>query len=76
MNKSASTFGRLIRWSSFMLSLFLLIATVKVTTAHPNLSSPHPYRSLNDSVPTINNGLAKTPPMGWNSWNAFHTHIN
>lgn len=19
--------------------------------------------------------LAKTPPMGWNSWNAFHTHI-
>ena len=22
------------------------------------------------------NGLAKTPPMGWNSWNKFQTHIN
>jgi len=23
-----------------------------------------------------NNGLAKTPPMGWNSWNIFHGDIN
>ncbi len=22
------------------------------------------------------NGLAKTPPMGWNSWNKFNTHID
>jgi len=22
------------------------------------------------------NGLAKTPPMGWNSWNAFHCHVS
>ena len=22
------------------------------------------------------NGLAKTPPMGWNSWNKFQTHID
>jgi alpha-galactosidase len=22
------------------------------------------------------NGLARTPPMGWNSWNKFHTHID
>ena len=29
-----------------------------------------------DSVPNLQNGLAKTPPMGWNSWNAFHTHID
>jgi alpha-galactosidase len=21
-------------------------------------------------------GLALTPPMGWNSWNSFHQHIN
>ncbi|HON53501.1 MAG TPA: hypothetical protein PLS12_09855 [Bacteroidales bacterium] len=21
-------------------------------------------------------GLAKTPPMGWNSWNTFETNIN
>jgi alpha-galactosidase len=22
------------------------------------------------------NGLAKTPPMGWNSWNHFHRHVS
>jgi hypothetical protein len=31
------------------------------------LPAPH-------SVPY--NGLAKTPPMGWNSWNKFQTHID
>ncbi|MCL6592319.1 MAG: carbohydrate-binding protein, partial [Firmicutes bacterium] len=24
----------------------------------------------------LDNGLAKTPPMGWNSWNCFHENIN
>ncbi|RCX14816.1 alpha-galactosidase [Anaerobacterium chartisolvens] len=24
----------------------------------------------------LDNGLAKTPPMGWNSWNIFHGNIN
>ncbi|MBN2441348.1 MAG: alpha-galactosidase [Spirochaetales bacterium] len=24
----------------------------------------------------LNNGLALTPPMGWNSWNVFHENIN
>ncbi len=24
----------------------------------------------------LNNGLALTPPMGWNSWNIFHENIN
>jgi alpha-galactosidase len=27
-------------------------------------------------VAALNNGLAKTPPMGWNSWNIFHGNIN
>jgi alpha-galactosidase len=27
-------------------------------------------------VAALNNGLAKTPPMGWNSWNVFHGDIN
>lgn len=26
--------------------------------------------------PALNNGLALTPPMGWNSWNIFHENIN
>ena len=32
------------------------------------------------ALPTLHdipsNGLAKTPPMGWNSWNKFQTHID
>jgi alpha-galactosidase len=27
-------------------------------------------------VTALNNGLAKTPPMGWNSWNVFQGNIN
>ncbi|HEX3020463.1 MAG TPA: alpha-galactosidase [Chitinispirillaceae bacterium] len=27
-------------------------------------------------VNALNNGLAKTPPMGWNSWNCFGPNIN
>ncbi|HWB85142.1 MAG TPA: hypothetical protein VG675_13440 [Bryobacteraceae bacterium] len=32
-----------------------------------NLPEPKPVRA---------NGLAKTPPMGWNSWNKFHGQVN
>ena len=28
------------------------------------------------SAEAWNNGLARTPPMGWNSWNKFHCGIN
>ena len=24
----------------------------------------------------LDNGLARTPPMGWSSWNAFHDQID
>ncbi len=27
-------------------------------------------------VKGLDNGLGKTPPMGWNSWNKFGCHIN
>ncbi len=27
-------------------------------------------------VLTLDNGLGKTPPMGWNSWNKFNCNIN
>ena len=27
-------------------------------------------------VQSLDNGLGKTPPMGWNSWNHFGCHIN
>lgn len=36
----------------------------------------HSYKSINDSVPNVQNGLVQTPPMGWNSWNHFGCNIN
>jgi len=27
-------------------------------------------------VPVLENGLARTPPMGWNSWNRFHCDVS
>ena len=27
-------------------------------------------------VSALDNGLGRTPPMGWNSWNHFHCNIN
>src|SRR5437899_12015640 len=28
------------------------------------------------SAPLLDNGLARTPPMGWNSWNHFHCNVS
>ncbi|NLW30340.1 MAG: carbohydrate-binding protein [Fibrobacter sp.] len=44
--------------------LFFLSALIIVSTGQFFLSD------------ALNNGLAKTPPMGWNSWNIFHENIN
>ncbi len=35
-----------------------------------------PHITLPALHPIPSNGLAKTPPMGWNSWNKFQTHID
>lgn len=42
--------------------MHLLVATFIITL-------PAPTRSLD-------NGLGRTPPMGWNSWNHFHCGIH
>ena len=31
---------------------------------------------LQTSVSALDNGLAKTPPMGWNSWNKFACNVS
>ncbi|MGH8023082.1 MAG: hypothetical protein ACRED1_05855, partial [Limisphaerales bacterium] len=41
---------------------FLTLLTIAVLL-------PNPCRAGND-------GLARTPPMGWNSWNCFHLDIS
>jgi alpha-galactosidase len=32
--------------------------------------------SIPSLLPALDNGLAKTPPMGWNSWNKFGCKVN
>jgi alpha-galactosidase len=28
------------------------------------------------NLPALDDGLARTPPMGWNSWNTFGTNVD
>ncbi|MEE6262312.1 glycoside hydrolase family 27 protein [Plantactinospora sonchi] len=44
------------------------LVAVGVAVAEP-IVSPRPAQALN-------NGVARTPPMGWNSWNTFGCNIN
>merc|ERR1719473_478176 len=32
--------------------------------------------ALSTTATAIDNGLGRTPPMGWRSWNAYHADIN
>jgi alpha-galactosidase len=44
----------------------------RVSTAAPGELPPTPPRiTLTSYKPVADNGLARTPPMGWNSWNKF-----
>ncbi|HKJ44878.1 MAG TPA: glycoside hydrolase family 27 protein [Balneolales bacterium] len=56
-----------------LLAAVIMISMSTVVVAH---ASNNIQKAATDSVPNLQNGLAKTPPMGWNSWNAFHTHID
>jgi alpha-galactosidase len=40
------------------------------------LAPPTPKISLPTAAPVPSNGLAKTPPMGWNSWNKFAGRVS
>lgn len=61
------------RWSRLMMVLLLLPFGSPLRAdagLDPNRTPPHldPSRAAN--------GLAPTPPMGWNSWNRFACHIS
>ncbi|GAA0404648.1 ricin-type beta-trefoil lectin domain protein [Micromonospora gifhornensis] len=53
------------RWLAVLSVLVLTLTTVIVDGLH----SPKPAQALN-------NGVARTPPMGWNTWNTFGCNIN
>jgi alpha-galactosidase len=49
----------------------------RVSTASPGaLPAPAARVTLTSYTPVLYNGLAKTPPMGWNSWNKFQGAVN
>jgi len=51
---------------SLGLALVISLSTLLVSVPAPTLASP----------PTLNNGLALKPPMGWNSWNRFGCNVS
>ncbi|MFI7078862.1 glycoside hydrolase family 27 protein [Micromonospora sp. NPDC049903] len=53
------------RWLAVLSVLMLTLTAVVVDGLH----SPKPAQALN-------NGVARTPPMGWNTWNTFGCNIN
>ncbi len=46
------------------------------TSDPPPLPAPTPKISLPAAKDVPYNGLAKTPPMGWNSWNKFRNQVS
>lgn len=46
----------------------------RASTAKPGAAPARPVPI--DLSPVRNNGLAKTPPMGWNSWNKFRNQVS
>ncbi|KAG0543077.1 hypothetical protein BDA96_02G158400 [Sorghum bicolor] len=54
---------------TFCAFLFVLLST-SVVAIRPARSSPMARRAA------LENGLGRTPQMGWNSWNHFHRKIN
>ncbi|KXK63957.1 alpha-galactosidase [Micromonospora rosaria] len=54
------------RWLVAVLSV---LAVTLAATVTDSVVAPRPAQALN-------NGVARTPPMGWNTWNTFGCNIN
>jgi alpha-galactosidase len=65
--------GRFLRGYLPTISVIVvLLASICVWTFSSRLSSVQAA----PAIAALSNGVAKTPPLGWSSWNAFHTSIN
>src|SRR5215470_15457373 len=53
-----------------------ILAFVAATLAALSLAAPAHARGSAPAPLGVANGLAQTPPMGWNSWNKFGCNIN
>jgi alpha-galactosidase len=65
---------RLTAFALFVIAIMSISWNASARTA--DLLSVHLSKAIDDSVPNLQNGLAQTPPMGWNSWNHFGCDIN
>ena len=63
---------------------FLALAVTAAATLSVTAAAAGPAAALNTAVPdkaapdkaALGNGLALTPPMGWNDWNSFGCNVN
>src|SRR5690242_15755535 len=63
----------------FFFPTILLIAALLVSTTIamlPNLSNRAQAATRLTRLPSLANGVAQTPPMGWSSWNPYFANIN
>ncbi len=54
----------------------LALALIPALCAAQSATAPQPKITLPPAPDVPYNGLAKTPPMGWNSWNKFASHVS
>ncbi|MFJ5544187.1 glycoside hydrolase family 27 protein [Micromonospora chalcea] len=57
------------RWTRRTLAVLGVAAVALAATVTGQAMTPHPAQALD-------NGIARTPPMGWNTWNTFGCNIN
>ncbi|MEU7954476.1 ricin-type beta-trefoil lectin domain protein [Micromonospora chalcea] len=57
------------RWTRRTLAVLGVAAVALAATVTDGAVAPRPARALD-------NGVARTPPMGWNTWNTFGCNIN
>ncbi|ONK77145.1 uncharacterized protein A4U43_C02F3560 [Asparagus officinalis] len=75
MTSSSSLFLLFLSLSSISLSLSSRIYPLIEEPIKP-VSRISPFDTSNYGKLQLNNGLARTPQMGWNSWNFFACNIN
>lgn len=72
---SSSLFLLFLSFSLLFLSISAKIPPLIEEPSKP-ISKINPFDASNYGKLQINNGLARTPQMGWNSWNFFACNIN
>lgn len=62
--------------SLFGIHLAIAARLIPLFQSHERSSFPNIFDTSKYGILQLNNGLARTPQMGWNSWNFFACNIN